>query len=263
METLKKQFASRDALVEYVKTLAPWASGERSYIQGGLKKAQMKLAAIDPIAYARTRNYGDGKITRLSPYIQHGILSLSEVRAHALTQCSQPEQITKFIQELAWRDFWQRVLVAHPDWAWNDIEPYKTGFSPKDYADELPSDIAQGSTGVACIDAFIGELIHTGYMHNHARMYVASYVVHFRRIKWQAGARWFLHHLLDGNLASNNLSWQWVASTFSHKPYIFNLENVDTYFSKQVNTSKVGNQPLDASYEELQLRLFPHLVRQP
>ena len=63
-------------------------------------------------------------------------------------------------------------------------------------------------------------------MHNHARMYLASYVVHFRRVRWQAGAEWFLTHLLDGNEASNNFSWQWVASTLSQKPYIFNLENV-------------------------------------
>ncbi|HBB52842.1 MAG TPA: DNA photolyase, partial [Legionellales bacterium] len=108
-------------------------------------------------------------------------------------------------------------------------------------------------------DALIHELTSTGYIHNHARMYLASYVVHFRRIKWQAGAKWFLHHLLDGDVASNNLSWQWVASTFSHKPYIFNLENVAKYFSNQVNTEPHRNQLLDASYEELQQRLFPKL----
>jgi deoxyribodipyrimidine photo-lyase len=72
-------------------------------------------------------------------------------------------------------------------------------------------------------------------------------------------SRWFLHHLLDGDVASNNLSWQWVASTFSHKPYIFNLENVDKYFGKQVDTSPLTNQPLYASYEALQARLFPNM----
>ena len=96
-------------------------------------------------------------------------------------------------------------------------------------------------------------------MHNHARMYVASYTVHARRVKWQAGAGWFLHHLLDGDPASNNLSWQWVASTFSHKPYIFNLENVAKYFGGQVDISPAANTPLDASYETLAGRWFPHL----
>jgi deoxyribodipyrimidine photo-lyase len=263
MQLLAKQFESREALIAHVKQLAPWAAEDSaalpSAIQGGRQKAQAKLASIDAIAYARTRNFCDGHVTRLSPYIHHGILSLNEVRNYALTKCSQPVQITKFIQELAWRDFWQRMLTAHPKWAWQDVEPYKTGFSPEDYADELPDDIAAGKTGVACIDTFIHELIATGYIHNHARMYLASYVVHFRRVKWQAGAQWFLHHLLDGDVASNNLSWQWVASTFSHKPYIFNLENVDKYFGRLVDTSPPANQPLNASYETLQARLFPNM----
>jgi deoxyribodipyrimidine photo-lyase len=256
MQHLQKQFENRDSLIAYVKALAPWAEGERSYIQGGRQKAEKKLNNIDPISYASTRNFGDGNITRLSPYIHHGILSLNEVRNYALTKCSEPVQIIKFLQELAWRDFWQRTLNAHPQWAWEDIEPYKTGFSSQDYADALPNDIAQGKTSVACIDAFIQELIHTGYIHNHARMYLASYVVHFRRVKWQVGARWFLQHLLDGDVASNNLSWQWVASTFSHKPYIFNLENVDKYFGNVVDTSPLTNQPLHASYETLTARFF-------
>jgi len=262
MQELQKKFENRDALVAHLKALAPWAEGERSYIQGGRQKAEMKLANIDPVGYAETRNFGDGKITRLSPYIHHGILSLNEVRNDTLTKCGHPAEITKFMQELGWRDFWQRALHAHPDWAWTDIEAYKTGFTADDYADQLPHDLVEGKTGVGCIDAFIKELLHTGYIHNHARMYIASYVVHFRRIKWQVGARWFLKHLLDGDLASNNLSWQWVASTFSHKPYIFNLENVHKYFGKLVDTSPSANHPLDATYEELHSRLFPNIRSQ-
>ena len=259
MQVLQKKFDNRDSLVRHIKSLAPWAEGERSYIQGGRQKAEMKLANIDPVSYAETRNFGDGKITGLSPYIHHGILSLNESRNYALTKCSAPAEVTKFIQELGWRDFWQRTLAAHPDWAWNDIEPYKTGFTAKDYSDHLPEDLARGETGIACMNAFIKELIYTGYIHNHARMYLASYVVHFRRIKWQTGARWFLRHLLDGDLASNNLSWQWVASTFSSKPYIFNLENVEKYFGKLLDTSPLTNQPIHASYEDLQARLFPNI----
>ncbi|MBU6362494.1 MAG: DNA photolyase, partial [Chloroflexi bacterium] len=116
MQFLQKHFDSRESLIAYVRELAPWAKGERSYIKGGRQKAERKLAAIDPVNYARTRNFGDGNITRLSPYIHHGILSLNEVRNHALTLCSEPVQITKFIQELAWRDFWQRILTSNPQW---------------------------------------------------------------------------------------------------------------------------------------------------
>lgn len=258
-EFLPKIFENRDALINYVKQLAPWAKGYVSEIPGGRRAGGEKLQAINPVLYSPTRNYVDGHITRLSPYIRHGIISLNEVRNHALTKCSEPMQITKFIQELAWRDFWQGVYARHPEWIWNEIEPYKTGFTAHDYADDLPADIINGTTGVACIDHFIYELITTGYIHNHARMYLASYIVHFRRIKWQAGAQWFLHHLLDGDPASNNLSWQWVVSTFSHKPYIFNLENVDKYFGKKVDTTPFSNQVLHGSYEELNRKLFPNI----
>lgn len=259
MQHLRKEFRTREELINYVKALAPWAEGESSDIEGGRQAAEVKLANIKPIDYARSRNFGDGQVTKLSSYIRHGILSLNEVRNHALNQCNTPAQIKKFIQELAWRDFWQRVGAQHPQWIWEDVEAYKTGFCNSDYADTFPDDIAQGHTGVACLDAFINELLTKGYIHNHARMYLASYVVHFRRIKWQEGAKWFLKHLLDGDLASNNLSWQWVASTFSYKPYIFNLGNVEKYFSTIVDTSPKTNQPLHASYETLNSRLFPNI----
>jgi deoxyribodipyrimidine photo-lyase len=258
-EVLSTTFADRDALIAQVRGLCPWAEGDASPIVGGATAAQRRLQAIDPLRYAATRNFADGKVSRLSPYLRHGVLSLSAVRNAALDHDEAPPRVLKFIQELAWRDFWQRIYAARPEWIWQDIEPYKTGFAANDYADTLPQDIAEGRTGVACIDAFIAELIGTGYLHNHARMYVAAYTVHARRVKWQAGARWFLHHLLDGDPASNNLSWQWVASTFSHKPYIFNLDNVTKYFGAQVDTSTAANAALDASYETLNSRWFPHL----
>ena len=89
-------------------------------------------------------------------------------------------------------------------------------------------------------------------------MYVAAYVVHWRRIKWQAGAKWFLHHLLDGDPASNNLSWQWVASTFANKPYFYNLENVSKYAAPGLNVASEDNVPLAYSYDELDSILFPY-----
>ena len=258
MESLKTDFTNRDDLIAYVKNLSQWASGEASPVCGGYNHAHEALNKIDPINYGKTRNFGDGKVTKLSPYVHHGIIDLNEIRNYALDKYSQSEQIIKFVQELAWRDFWQRVADKNSDWIWNDVESYKTGFCAEDYEDELPNDVTSSNTGIACIDSFINDLINTGYVHNHARMYLASYVVHFRRIKWQAGAQWFLEHLLDGDEASNNLSWQWVASTFSNKPYIFNLENVDKYFGKLVDTTPENNKVLNASYEELSARLFPH-----
>jgi len=223
MEVLRKDFENRESIIQYVKTLAPWAGGEASHTEGGRSNAIQKLRKIDPENYSSTRNFGNGAVTRLSPYIHHGILTLNEVRNHALSIAKSNKTIQKFIQELAWRDFWQRV------------------------------------TGTACIDNFIHILTDSGYLHNHARMYLASYIVHFRRIKWQAGAQWFLEQLIDGDEASNNFSWQWIASTFSNKPYIFNLENVQKYFGESVETSGLNNVVLNADYPTISSKLFPNL----
>ncbi len=259
MNKLEKSFTDREQLIQHVAEISPWLQDKTaSPIEGGRSQAEQQLQDIDPVKYCRTRNFLNGKVTRLSPYIRHGIVTLDRVRNVALTKCNEPQQIEKFIQELAWRDYWQRIYQRHPERIWADIEPYKTGFAAADYADKLPEDIMTATTGVACIDQFIEALLQTGYMHNHTRMYVAAYVVHWRRIKWQAGARWFLHHLIDGDPASNNLSWQWVASTFSNKPYIFNLENVRKYAHKEINTAASDNAVLDYSYEALTLRLFPN-----
>lgn len=258
MTELPTRFSNRQALIDHVRALAPWAEGPASPITAHRDSINDICDSFDPVAYAKTRNFGNGAITRLSPFVSHGMVSLNSLRNLALERAEMPKDAEKFIQELAWRHFWPKAVKDHPEWLWQDIEDYKTGFQPDDYAPDLPDDIATGRTGIACLDAFINELRQTGYIHNHCRMYLASYIVHFRRIKWQTGAAWFLQHLLDADIASNNLSWQWIASTFSNKPYIFNLENVDKYFGSQVDTSTAHNAALDASYEQLTLTLFPN-----
>ncbi|MEB3158104.1 MAG: FAD-binding domain-containing protein, partial [Synechococcus sp.] len=95
----------------------------------------------------------------------------------------------------------------------------------------------------------------------HARMWMAAYVVHWRRVHWKAGAEWFLEHLLDGDPASNHLSWQWVASSFSHKPYFFNRDNLERYSNGQFCTtcSRAETCPFAGSYEQLEQQLFQPL----
>ena len=273
---------------------------------GGRRAAEARLAAIDPARYGASRNHLEGAVTRLSPYIRHGVLTLAEVRdavfAHlrqgapqaplvqgdlfgaaavrdgggvgdaAATAGWSPAQRRageKLISELGWRDYWQRLWRQLGDGIWDDREPLKTGHRPDTYAPELPSDIAAATTGLPCIDAFAAELIGSGWLHNHARMWLASYVVHWRRVRWQVGARWFLQHLLDGDPASNNLSWQWVASSFSHKPYIFNRANLERFSGgrycgdcPRAGRGGAAGCPFEASYEDLQTRLFLPLAGQ-
>ncbi|MFM1798967.1 MAG: hypothetical protein RLZZ117_1245 [Cyanobacteriota bacterium] len=239
--------------------------------RGGRRAAEDRLAAIDPLRYGASRNHLEGAVTRLSPYIRHGVITLAEVREAVFARSTpgsgaQRRTGEKLIAELGWRDYWQRLWRQWGDGIWHDREPLKTGHPPDAYAPRLPADLTAAATGLACMDAFVTELLDTGWLHNHARMWLAAYVVHWRRVRWQAGASWFLRHLLDGDPASNNLSWQWVASTFSHKPYLFNRANLERFSSGRFcatcpaahrgGASRPGGCPFEASYEALQARLF-------
>lgn len=260
---LRRDFKDRTELIAYLRAEFPQAAqtdDHVSEVRGGRAAAEAVLLAIDPARYGRTRNFLRGAITRLSPYIRYGVLSLAEVRDFALTRVAKQSDAAKFVRELAWRDYFQRLYAKLGDAIWQDQDRYKTGLAAQAYADDLPEDIVAGTTDLACMDAFSREMRETGWLHNHARMWVAAYVVHWRRVKWQAGARWFLTHLLDGDPASNNLSWQWVASTFGHKPYIFNRDNLEKYTDARycmVCPKRFAGCPFQGDYGELARQLFP------
>lgn len=188
-----------------------------------LEAAQARLAAVQPDAYARSRNALQGAVTRLSPYLTHGLLSLREVygAVHARHPLA-PQH--KLVFELGWRAYYRHV--------WAHLGPgihqsLHAGLLPDGaYSRCMPADVVQARTGIPVIDLAVHALYETGYVHNHARMWLASYLVHLRKVHWHTGADWMLGHLLDGDLASNHLSWQWVAGTGSSKPYLFNADNV-------------------------------------
>lgn len=261
-ENMRRDFPNREELITYLREQFPDAAknaDQVSEIRGGYKIARQTLQPIDPVKYAQTRNFMNGAVTRLSPYLRHGVMSLREVRDYALEQVENGDDALKLLSELGWRDYWQRLYIKLGDRIWDNQEDYKTGFSDPEYATELPEDIRNGTTGLACIDAFSQQLHTTGYLHNHIRMWLAAYIVHWRRVAWQVGAKWFLEHLLDGDPASNNLSWQWVASTFSHKPYFFNRENLERYTDGIYCRScpLQGKCDFEGSYEQLGDKLFP------
>lgn len=220
-----------------------------------LSDAQNKLSNVDAVAYQKTRNDLDGAVTQLSPYISAGVISLTEIHQTLLSNYTYP-QARKLISELMWRTYFRALLNQYPNLQVESYGPYKTGYPQDSYALEMPNDIATATTVNACINYFTQRLIQTGYLHNHARMYLAAYIVHYRHVHWKVGADWMFHYLTDADVASNHLSWQWVASTLSSKPYIFNLENVQKYASMVCDTSPEHNPELDATYQELSRRLF-------
>ena len=236
----------------------PEASGALSPLRGGRDVAEQTLSRIDPRRYTKSRNHLRGAVTRLSPYIRHGVLSLAEVRDAVFQRIHSRDEGSKLINELGWRDFWQRMWRDLGDGIHDSQEELKTGHDPATYARELPEDIRNGTTGLACMDEFQSELITRGWLHNHARMWMAAYVVHWRKVHWKAGADWFLEHLLDGDPSSNHLSWQWVASSFSHKPYFFNKSNLERFSDGQFCKSCSSSErcPFEGSYEQLEDQLF-------
>lgn len=130
----------------------------------------------------------------------------------------------KLVFELGWRAYFQHVWSHRGDAI---LQSLHEGPLPEAaYAHGVPQDVREARTGVPVIDQAVRTLYTTGTLHNHARMWLASYLVHLRKIHWRSGAEWLIGHLLDGDVASNHLSWQWVAGTGSQKPYLFNADNV-------------------------------------
>ncbi|HEX4918896.1 MAG TPA: FAD-binding domain-containing protein [Limnobacter sp.] len=199
---------------------------------------------VNPDLYARTRNFLDGAVTGLSPWITHGYTNTHEV-CKVLHEKTPLGFDDKIIFELAWREFFKHV---HGELGSGILEDIRRPVWAGRYQHQLPDDILEARTGVAAVDEGVRQLYETGYLHNHMRMWIASYTVHIRKVNWRVGADWMYAHLLDGDLASNHLSWQWVAGTFSHKPYVFNAENVSKY-ARHLDCKSTA---IDTSYEDLE-----------
>ncbi len=211
-----------------------------------------RIEAIDPIKYGKTRNFINGDVTYLSPYISRGVISVNDVKNSILKRGYKPYQVKKFIQELAWREYFQRVWQAKGDFLFSDLKNAQEGVSHY----QMPSAIVEAQTGIQAIDHSINELYRTGYMHNHFRMYLASIATNIGKAHWSAPATWMYYHLLDGDLASNTCSWQWVCGAFSSKKYYCNQENINKYTgSTQVNSF------LSKSYDELPELAVPEALK--
>ena len=218
---------------------------ERTTLLPSRNAALERIARVQPSDYARTRNHLEGAVTGLSPYVTHGLVTLREVLEGVLAREALPVQ-HKLVFELGWREFFRHAWLQSGDGIFQSLHTgprAETAYDPV-----LPADIREGRTGVPVIDEAVRTLYATGTLHNHARMWLASYVVHLRRVHWRAGADWLVAHLFDGDLGSNHLSWQWVAGTGSHKPYLFNAENVARFAPAAWHSP---GTVVDQSYEQL------------
>ncbi len=182
-------------------------------------------------AYARDRNRdlpGHGAVSGLSPWTRHRLVleqDLVDAAWHA-----HGHDAEKFISEVYWRTYWKGWLEMRPA-VWRDYRRgVEAGLNRIATESGLRRDweaACEGRTGIDAFDHWAQELVATGYLHNHARMWFASIWIFTLRLPWELGADFFLRHLIDGDPASNTLSWRWVGGLHAPgKTYLATAENI-------------------------------------
>ncbi len=185
-------------------------------------------------AYAAHRNEdapGHPAVSGLSPYIRHRLITEAEVLA--AVHAHHPTGADKFLAEVWWRTYWKGWLELRPG-IWADyIQGLTAALNRVSVEAGLRAQwdaACHGTTGIDAFDHWAQELVTTGYMHNHARMWFASIWIFTLRLPWELGADFFLRHLMDGDPASNTLSWRWVAGLHTAgKTYLARPDNIAHY----------------------------------
>lgn len=204
--------------------------------------ALARLNAFVPHAgreYAAKRNYDDtAHVSTLSPYIRHRIISEEDVLRATLARHS-PQAAEKFVQEVYWRTYWKGWLELRPavwDAYRSDLQAGLNRIQTESGLRKEWETACKGETGIDCFDHWAHQLATTGYLHNHARMWFASIWVFTLRLPWALGADFFMRHLLDGDPASNTLSWRWVAGLQTKgKTYLARPDNIAKYTNGRFN----------------------------
>lgn len=204
--------------------------------------------------YSRERNKdmpGHRGVSQLSPWVRYRLLSEEEICREILGSYSWIEA-EKFLQEVCWRTYWKGWLQLRPE-VWERYLRRRKELREDDSA-EWPERLRlaeSGQTGLACFDHWVEELRQTGYLHNHARMWFASIWIFTWRLPWELGADFFLRHLLDGDPASNTLSWRWVAGLQTRgKHYVARAENIARFTEGRFNPEGQLNENPEPLVEE-------------
>jgi len=182
-------------------------------------RARMHAFLRDDLqAYADRHDRLAGGTSGLSPYLHFGCVSARELE-HRASACGA------FTRQLAWRDFYAHVLLRNPA---NTRRAFKTEMDALEWEhdDDAFAAWAEGRTGYPVVDAGMRQLLATGWMHNRARLLVASFLTKDLHIDWRRGEAHFMRHLLCGDVAQNNGNWQWVSSVgVDPAPYFKRLYN--------------------------------------
>ena len=217
--------------------------------------ALLRLAEILPRAgrtYADTRNTDAGPdapptTTALSPYLRRRLILEQEVVAAAL-DTHGPDAARKFVEEVFWRTYFKGHLETHPA-IWTcyraDAATQHARRAANPGLRRAYDQAIAGQTGIDGFDHWARELLQTGWLHNHARMWFASIWIFTLRLPWALGADHFLRHLIDGDPASNTLSWRWVAGLHTRgKPYAARAENIRRYTDGRFDPTGLDEDPV-------------------
>ena len=210
-------------------------------------------------SYSSKRNFDLGpknksNVSCLSPFIRKRIIHEKNILDHCLKNYKF-RYIEKFIQEIFWRTYWKGWLEGRKK-VWEDYNK-KLDFLKDDVNfKSLKKDYSKavsGNTGIYCFDSWVNELITTGYLHNHSRMWFASIWIFTLKLPWELGADFFYKNLLDADPASNTLSWRWVAGLQTEgKIYLASEENIEKFskfkFSKKSILEKKPKLPSFVNY---------------
>jgi deoxyribodipyrimidine photo-lyase len=210
-------------------TRVPFVPGETE----ARKRLSSFVAGADPAIYhyveARDRLDQNGT-SKISPYLRFGILSARQATVGALSAIDNaPGALERraaetWLNELIWREFYHSILYHFPR---VQEESFRTALRKISWSNDESAFAAwcEGRTGYPVVDAAMHELVETGWMHNRARMIVASFLVKDLLIDWRWGERYFMHHLVDGDPAANNGGWQWTAGTGTDAAPYFRIFN--------------------------------------
>ncbi|WP_416356231.1 FAD-binding domain-containing protein [Aureimonas phyllosphaerae] len=223
--------------------------------KAGLERlaAFLREDAADYVAMRNTDRGPDARPTTstLSPFLRRRLLDEREVVAAARAKLGE-RGAEKFVSEVFWRTYFKGYLETHPG-IWSDCLALARAGHDRLYAEpglrRAYAAATDGRTGINCFDAWARELVETNWLHNHTRMWFASIWIFTLRLPWALGADFFMRHLLDGDPASNTLSWRWVAGLHTRgKHYVARAENIRRYTDGRFDPKGLDENP--ASLEE-------------
>lgn len=201
---------------------AEWTPGET----GAWERFEAFLPRIDTYAEARDLLIGNG-VSRLSPHLHFGEITPRQIVSYQLNtrgSVLEPRGIEAYVRELGWREFGAYLAFHFPETVDSPLDKRFLRFEWRDAPDDLRA-WQRGQTGIPVVDAAMRCLWHTGWMHNRARMIVASFLTKNLLIDWRHGAAWFMDTLVDADEPSNTAGWQWTAGTGADAAPYFRIFN--------------------------------------